>query len=248
MPALLLLDRGLVKTEKFKGGRYIGDPINTARIFNEMEVDELVLLDVGATMNRHPVQFELVESIVSECFMPICYGGGVRTISDFERLFYSGVEKVSVSSLLFEQPSVVSEAVARYGSQSVVATIDVRKARFGGAYTVYTHRGTRKVGRPLAAVLDQLADLKVGEVLVNNIDREGTWGGFDVDLVSLVAERMRCPVIAMGGAGSLEDIGQVVREGHASAVAVGSLAVFQARGMGVLVNFPSVSQLKDFLP
>lgn len=124
----------------------------------------------------------------------------------------------------------------------------MRKARFSAVYNVYTHRGSRKVGRPLGAVLDQLADLKVGEVLVNSIDREGTWTAFDVGLVSLVAERMRCPVIAMGGAGSLEDIGHVVREGHASAVAVGSLAVFQARGMGILVNFPSVPQPKEFLP
>ena len=248
MPTLLLQGSGLVKTVKFKNPSYIGDPINTARIFNEMEVDELILLDIDATVSSRPVQFELVESIVSECFMPICYGGGVRSAADFERLFRAGVEKVSVSSLLFSDPSVVAEAVRRYGSQSVVATIDVRKSRLGGAYNVVTHRGTRKVGRPLPAVLDHLARLRVGEVLVNNIDREGTWSGFDVGLVRVVADRMNCPVIALGGAGSLDDIGAVVKEGHASAVAVGSLSVFQARGMVVLLNFPSVSRLKDYLP
>jgi cyclase len=248
MPTLLLHGNGLVKTVKFKNPGYIGDPINTARIFNEMEVDELILLDIEATVARRHVQFELVRDIVSECFMPICYGGGVRATTDFERLFRAGVEKVSVSSLLFSDPAVVAEAVRRYGSQSVVGTIDVRKSRLGGAYTVVTHRGTRKVGRPLPDVLDHLDRLKVGEVMVNNIDREGTWNGFDSGLVRTVADRMNCPVIALGGAGSLEDVGAVVREGHASAVAVGSLAVFQARGMGVLVNFPSVSRLKDYLP
>lgn len=247
MPCLLLEGQGLVKTVRFAKPRYIGDAINSARIFNQMEVDELILLDIGAT-GSPDLQHELLTHIVSECFMPICYGGGVRTVADFRRVFRAGVEKVSVSRAAFEAPEEVARAVSMFGSQSVVATLDVRRGRFRREYAVHIDRGRRRIPGTLAEVVDRVAALGVGEIIVNNIDREGTWSGFDLDLVSAVSARVDVPVVAMGGAGTLNDIAMVVREAGASAVAIGSMAVMQAKEMGVLINFPTIRELEGVLP
>ena len=247
MPCLLLKGRGLVKTEKFKRERYIGDPINAVRIFNQKEVDELVLFDIGKTTQNLPINFELLEKITSECFMPLCYGGGVKSLDDFRKLFYIGVEKVSVSSLIFDDPDVVKEAVAIYGSQSIVATLDINQSRFRKQYSIYTHSGKRKEKFSPLDAIKYVCDLGVGEIIINTIHRDGTWEGFDLDLIKIISDCVEVPVVAAGGAGSINDIKNVVVNAHASAVALGSMTVFQSKDMGVLIKFPKLSELEALL-
>lgn len=248
MPCLLLKGKGLVKTEKFRNERYVGDPINAVRIFNQKEVDELVLFDIDSTVKNTQINFPLLEQVTSECFMPICYGGGVKTLSDFRKLFYMGVEKVSVSSLLFENPEVVKEAVAIYGSQSIIATIDVKKSKFRKKYVVCTHSSQNKVKLSPVEAAKYARDLGVGEIILNAVHRDGTWLGFDSELVQQVTDCVNVPVVAAGGAGTLDDIKNVVTDSHAAAVAIGSMAVFQSKDMGVLIKFPKQSDLLKILP
>lgn len=247
IPALLLDGQGLVKTTQFKSPVYVGDASNSCRIYNQMEVDELVLFDIRASSKALPIQFELIQQIVSECFMPICYGGGVKTLEDFRKLFYMGVEKVSVSSLLFDNPQVVKEAIKIYGAQSIIATLDIKRSRFRKVQQVYLHNGKKRIKKSLDEVIALLNDIGLGEIIVNNIDKEGSWEGFDCDLVRYFADNTQVPVVALGGAGSKEDIKTVVQQGHASAVALGSMAVFQSKGMGVLIKFPKLEELKELL-
>lgn len=247
IPALLLDGQGLVKTIKFNKPIYIGDAINSVRIYNQMEVDELVLFDIKASKEKKGIQFDLIKQVVSECFMPICYGGGVKQLEDFQKLFHLGIEKVSVSSLIFENPSVIKKAISIYGAQSIIATLDIKKSLFRKAYSVYLYNGKKRVKSSLLDVINQLTELGVGEVIINNIDREGTWLGFDEDLIRLVADRTEVPIVALGGCGKLDDIKSVVQNGHASAVAIGSMAVFQSQGMGVLIKFPKIKELDKLL-
>lgn len=247
MPVLLLSGRGLVKTTRFKSAQYVGDIINSARIFNQMEVDELIILDIDSTAKKAPIQFDLIGRIVSECFMPICYGGGVQSIEDFRKLFYLGVEKVAVGSLIFSAPDVVKKAVNMFGAQSIVAVLDIKKSFWRKKYKVTTHNAKRQISMPLQQVLAVLENLGVGEVVINNVDREGTWQGFDNDLVSYFAKSLDVPVVAVGGCGTLDHIKSVVKEGQASAVGLGSMAVFQAKGMGVLIKFPKTRELECLL-
>lgn len=247
MPCLLLKGKGLVKTEKFKNERYVGDPINAVRIFNQKEVDELVLFDIDSTNKQTPINFRLLEQVASECFMPICYGGGVKTMADYRKLFYMGIEKVSVSSLLFEKPDVIREAVSVYGSQSIVATLDVTQSRFRKKYMICTHSSKNKIKMSPVDAAQYASDLGVGEIILNTVHRDGTWSGFDSNLVKQVVDSVNIPVVAAGGAGSLDDIKSVVDDAHASAVAIGSMAVFQSKDMGVLIKFPSHSELSQIL-
>lgn len=247
MPVLLLRGKGLVKTTKFRSAQYVGDAINSARIFNQMEVDELVVLDIDATAKKTAIQFDLVGRIVSECFMPICYGGGVRSLEDFRRLFYLGVEKIAVGSLIFTDPDTVKKAVNTFGAQSIIAVLDIKKSFWRKQYKVTTHNATRQIDISLDRVLALLKDLGVGEVIVNNVDREGTWQGFDIGLIRYFSRSLDIPVVAVGGGGSLEHIKSAVKEGQASAVGLGSMAVFQAKGMGVLIKFPKMRELECLL-
>jgi cyclase len=248
MPCLLLQGRGLVKTIKFKNERYVGDPINAVRIFNQKEVDELILFDINCTSKSSGINFTLLEQITSECFMPVCYGGGVKLLEDFRRLFSMGVEKVSVSSLLFDNPEVVAQAVAIYGSQSIIATLDINKSKYRKKYQVSTHSGKQKRKYTPVEAAQYACSLGVGEIIVNTIYRDGTWSGFDQELIHQISSSVTVPVVAAGGAGSLDDIRNVVVNSHASAVALGSMAVFQAKDMGVLIKFPKPQELIKILP
>lgn len=248
MPCLLLKGRGLVKTINFKNERYVGDPINAVRIFNQKEVDELILFDINCTSHNAPINFPLLEQITSECFMPLCYGGGVKTLADFKKLFAMGIEKISVSSLLFDDPEIVKQAVAIYGSQSIVATLDINQSWFRKKYEVYTHSAKRKHQHTPVSAAIYACELGVGEIVINAIHRDGTWQGFDLELIKQIAACVNVPVVAAGGAGSLDDIKDAVINGHASAVALGSMAVFQAKDMGVLIKFPKISELTKILP
>lgn len=244
MPCLLLNAKGLVKTIRFKNPQYIGDPINAVRIYNQKEVDELILLDIEATSKKRPIQFDLIEQIASECFMPLCYGGGISSIADMRRLFYSGVEKISLSSLLFRNPELVQEAVSIFGSQSIIGTLDIKRSFFWGKYKIYTHSGKVNTRFLLDNAVTYVSRLGIGELILNSIDRDGTWTGYDSVMIRAVADVVDIPVVALGGCGHLNHIVQAVREAHASAVALGSMSVFQARNMGVLIKFPKPSEIE----
>ena len=247
IPVLLLRGKGLVKTVKFKDPKYIGDPINSVRIFNEKEVDELVFLDISATPEGRGPDFEMLEDIAGEAFMPMAYGGGLTTMEQIRTVFSLGFEKVIVNAVGYENPAVVKEAVSVYGAQSIVACVDVRRTLLG-RHELRTH--SAKVRRQVS-LQDHLADLTalgVGEVLVNSIDRDGTQSGYDLELVKAVSSQVTVPVIACGGAGSIDDFVAAVNEGGASAVAAGSLFVFVGPHRAVLINYPERRVLEDRMP
>ncbi len=244
IPLLLLHDGALVKTVRFDHFAYIGDPVNTVRIFNELEVDEIILLDILASAQGREPEFALVEQIASECFMPLTYGGGIRSVDDAHRLFDLGIEKISVNSATADDATIIGDLAARFGSQSVVASIDVRRRR--GDYEATTHRATRPTGEDATAWARRMAQQGAGELLVTAVDRDGTWQGLDLALIEAVSDAVAVPVIAGGGACDLEDIARGVAAG-AQAVAAGSLFVYQRRDFGVLVNYPSRQRLNAAL-
>jgi imidazole glycerol-phosphate synthase subunit HisF len=237
IPCLLLRRESLVKTVKFGKYAYIGDPLNTCRIFNELEVDELAFLDIMASAEKRSPNFKILQEISNECFMPLSYGGGICDVATAEKVFALGFEKVVLNSAPIWNHRLIDELSRTFGSQSVVASIDVRKSLFGG-YHVCSVSGTIRHKLKLVEWAKEIQSRGAGEILLTSIDREGTWEGFDLKLVRMVADAVSIPVIAHGGAGKFEDIQAVVQEGHASAVALGSMVVFQKKGMGVLVNVP----------
>ena len=238
MPCLLMSNGALVKTVKFKNPTYVGDPVNAVRIFNQKEVDELILLDIEATTHNRGIDYETLEKVVSECFMPICYGGGVNTLEDMRRLFNLGIEKVSLGNAAFENPDLIRQAAAEFGNQAIVVSIDAKKGLLGG-YSVRTQQGAKDTKMIPIAAAKYVEELGAGEILLYSIDRDGTWSGFDLKLVQDVVNAVRLPVVASGGAGSLDDIKCAVEQAGASAVAIGSMAVFQGKDLGVLIKFPS---------
>jgi cyclase len=242
IPCLLLKQGGLVKTVRFRSPAYIGDPINTVRIFNELEVDELAFLDITATVEDRAPDFDMLQRIADECFMPLSYGGGVRDVRTAERILQIGFEKLILNSAPFDNPQLITDLARRFGSQAIIVSIDVTKNLLSG-YRVASHSATQvRALRPVAWARE-VERLGAGEILLTSVEREGTWQGFDVPLTASVSEAVGIPVIAHGGAGSVEHIGEAVRSGGASAVALGSLVVYQSKGMGVLVNFPDKASL-----
>lgn len=247
MPALLLRGQGLVKTVKFKDPKYVGDPINAVRIFNEKEVDELVFLDIAATPEGRGPDFELLSDIASEAFMPMAYGGGVTTLEQVRRIFELGFEKVIINSAAYHNPDLIAQAAAIFGSQSIVGCVDVRKTLLG-RYELCSGSARAKEKVSLAEHLATLTRSGVGEILVNAVDRDGTMGGYDLKLLREVSAAVTVPVIACGGAGSVDHFVQAVQEGHASAVAAGSLFVFMGPHRAVLINYPERKVLAERLP
>jgi len=246
IPALLLRDDALVKTVKFSKPGYIGDPINTVRIFNELEVDELVFLDIEASTQTRKPNLRILREIANECFMPLAYGGGLHDFETAKEIFEIGFEKVVLNAACHTHPKVIEQLAQHYGHQAVVASVDVKK-NFWGNYEVFTHSGSKNTKKNPLEWCKQLENMGAGEILLTSIDKEGTWSGFDVELTRKVSEAVGVPVIAHGGAGNLEHINKVVHEGKASAVALGSMIVYQQKGLGVLVNFPDKEVLNTIL-
>lgn len=242
IPVLLLRGGGLVKTVRFKNPTYLGDPINIVKLFNDKEADELVLLDITATPANRGPRFDLLAQITSECFMPLCYGGGVRTLDDMHALFNLGIEKVAVNSYAVQNPSFITAAAERFGSQSVIVSVDVKRTLFG-RYQVVTHGSKRGTGLDPVEFARQAEREGAGELLLNSVDRDGTMEGYDLDLVRRVSHAVSIPVVACGGAGRIADLAHVVNDAGASAAAAGSLFVFQGRHRAVLINYPSPSEL-----
>jgi cyclase len=228
---------GLYKTVKFKSPKYVGDPINAVKIFNEKEADELLLLDYTASVEKRGPDFIKISEIAGEAFMPMAYGGGIRNLDDAKKVFDSGFEKVVLNSILFEDISLVEKIGAIYGSQAVVGCIDIKKNLFG-KYKVYSYSGSKNTNRNPLEWAKELEVKGIGEIILNSIDRDGTWDGYLLDSIHEIAANISVPLIACGGAGTIEDFQAAVKAG-ASAVAAGSMFVFQKKGMGVLISFPT---------
>lgn len=232
MPCLLFNGKGLVKTIKFGNPQYIGDPINAIKIYNEKEVDELFLLDINASIENRKPNFTKIKEFASECFMPLTYGGGVNELDDFKKLFSIGVEKIAVNTLLLKNPEIVKNAIAHFGSQAIVGVIDCK------LNSPYNKTGIA-IKLTLNEYINYLQDeIKVGEILFQDIDREGTWNGYNHDLIKNVLKQCKVPIIALGGASNIEDVKKVLYETGANAAAIGSMAVYQKKDMGVLIRFP----------
>lgn len=246
IPCLLLRNESLVKTVRFGSFGYIGDPANTCRIFNELEVDELTFLDISASKESREPNYKVLAEIANECFMPVSYGGGISSVAMAERVLKLGIEKIVLNSHALIKPCLISEISKEFGSQSVIISIDV-KANFWGSQYCFGVSGTVNSKRSPVDWAKEAEERGAGEILLTSIDREGTWSGFDIELVRKVADSVTIPVIAHGGAGNVQHIGEAVIKGHASAVALGSMVVYQKQGMGVLVNFPDNKALEAVL-
>jgi len=246
IPCLLLAGDRLVKTVKFENPSYIGDPVNTVWIYNEMEVDELIFLDIAATKENRKPNFKILEEIASECFMPLSYGGGINDIRDLEKLFKIGIEKISINSYAFENPDFITQVSKLYGSQSIIVSIDI-KSNYWNKYEVYTVGGSKNVKLKPVEWARRMEQAGAGELLVTSINRDGTWEGYDINLIKMIADSVNIPVIACGGAGNIDDFAYAVNKGGASAVAAGSLFVYQKKDLGVLIKYPAEEELKTVL-
>jgi cyclase len=246
IPCLLLKNEGLVKTVKFKEPKYLGDPINIVRIFNDKEVDELVFLDITATVENRRPNFDLLGKITSECFMPLGYGGGIRDMDDVKRLLAMGVEKIVLNTSAVENPSLIRAAADYAGSQAVVISMDVKKTLFG-KYEIFTRSGKKGTGLDPVQFAVEMEKQGAGEILVNSIDRDGTMQGYDLELIRRVADSVTVPVVACGGAGNIQHLAEAIRAG-ASAAGAGSMFVFQGPLRGVLISYPAQEELKIAIP
>lgn len=237
IPCLLIHDKGLVKTVGFKNPKYVGDPINAVRIFNEKESDELMVVDIDATVKKEEPDYKLIEKLASECRMPLCYGGGIKTVEQAQRIFSLGVEKIAISSAAVENPDLITAIAAKVGNQSVVVVLDVKKTN-GSAYEVFTHNGTKSTGKDPVSLSMQFTELGAGEIVMNSIDRDGCMNGYDLNLIQLVRQSISTPLTVLGGAGKMDDIRQVINLFGIIGVAAGSLFVFKGPYKAVLINYP----------
>lgn len=243
IPVLLIHKGGLIKSVKFKNYKYVGDPINAVKIFNEKEIDEIVVLDIDATRENRPPNFEKIKEIASEAFIPLAYGGGISTIDEIKKLFYLGVEKIILNNASVNNPALVTTAAGIVGSQSVVVSIDVKKNIFG-KYKVFIKNGTQNTKADPVIFARQMQQAGAGEIMLNSIDRDGTYQGYDLDLINNVSNQLQIPLIACGGATEVNEFYTAVKNG-ASAVAAGSIFVFQRPHQAVLISYPSQNELKE---
>lgn len=241
IPTLLIDNRDLIKTIKFDKRTYLGDPVNAVKIFNRKGIDELSILDIGATNEKKEPDFELLKDIASEAFMPLSYGGGITTLNQIHTLFSIGFEKVILNTSLVKIPSLVTEASQRYGSQSIVASIDVRKN--GKSYECYVSDGTEKTQWNPVDLAKEAERLGAGEIIINSIDNDGMMNGYDIELIKEVVNAVKIPVVALGGAGGIDDLKQGIKDAGAHAVAGGSMFVFYGKLRAVLITAPSEKEL-----
>lgn len=246
IPCLLVHNKGLVKTVQFKDAKYVGDPINAVKIFNEKEADELMVLDIDATIENREPDYKMIENLAVECRMPLCYGGGVKTIEQARKIFNLGVEKIAISSSAVENPSFVAEIAKEVGSQSVVVVIDVKKKLFGG-YEICTHNAKQKHKYKLEDFINKIQELGVGEIVVNAIDNDGVMNGYDVELVEKIKPLVHVPLTVLGGAGSIGDIGNLIKRFGIIGASAGSLFVFKGKYRAVLINYPSNENKKKLI-
>jgi imidazole glycerol-phosphate synthase subunit HisF len=238
IPCLLIKDKGLVKTVNFKDPKYVGDPINAVKIFNEKEVDELMVLDIDVSRKNERPDYKLIEALAAECRMPFCYGGGVKTVEQAQRIFELGVEKVAISSAAVENPKLLKQIGERVGSQSIVIVLDVKKNSKSGKYEVWTYNATKNTGIDAMLFASEVEKLGAGELVINSIDNDGVMKGYDLELIDGIRKRIRLPLTVLGGAGSLKDIGKLISQYKIIGAAAGSLFVFKGIYKAVLINYP----------
>lgn len=238
IPCLLLRGHGLVKTKKFKDSVYVGDPVNAVRIFSEKEADELVILDIDATREGREPNYELIAEIAGECFMPVAYGGGISTLAQARKLIRCGIEKVVINSASVDSTRFIREIADVFGSQAVVGSVDAKKTLLGG-YRVFVKSGTFDTKLKPEDHAASLAEAGVGEIFLNSIDCDGQMQGYDIELIKKVSAKVNVPVVACGGAGTLDHMRRAVSQGGASAVAAGSMFVFYGKHRAVLINYPT---------
>lgn len=248
IPCLLVKNGGLVKTVRFGNPKYVGDPINAVRIFNEKEVDEIMVIDIDATAEKRDPDYVLIERMAEECRMPLCYGGGVKTSEQIQRIVELGVEKVGLSSAAIRDPQIVREAAERVGNQSIVVVLDVKRSVSGGGYEVMTHNGRRGTGKNPFELARQMANAGAGEIVVNSIDRDGLMGGYDLVLAGGVRAAVSVPLTVLGGAGTLEDIAHLIGQFGSIGAAAGSLFVFKGVYKAVLINYPTRAEKDALIP
>lgn len=246
IPVLLLRQGGFYKTTKFAAPVYLGDPINILRIFNEKEVDEICVLDIEASRINKRVDLGFLKDLASECFMPLSYGGGISSVDQMKSIFYLGIEKIVLNTAFVRNPSLITEASKLFGAQSVVVSIDARKS-FLGKYVVSSKCGTESVSDDVITLARKAEDLGAGEILLNSIDRDGTMQGYDLKLIKTVTEVLSIPVIACGGASSVQDFRAAVKDAGASAVSAGAMFVFYGPHRAVLINVPSRLEIRRAL-
>lgn len=238
IPCLLVHNKGLVKTVKFKDPKYVGDPINAVKIFNEKEADELMVLDIDASRENREPDYKMIENLARECRMPLCYGGGIKTAEQAQRIFNLGVEKIAISSVAVENQNIIKEITVQVGNQSLVVVLDVKKKMFGG-YDIYTHNGKNKAKVDLIKFVQELQSLGVGEIVLNAIDNDGEMKGYDFDLIDKVKPLVNVPLTVLGGAGTMEDIGSLIHRYGIIGASAGSLFVFKGKYRAVLISYPS---------
>lgn len=247
IPCLLVHNKGLVKTVKFKDPKYVGDPINAVKIFNEKEVDELIVLDIDVTTQNREPDYKMIENLAVECRMPFCYGGGIKTVEQAQRIFSLGVEKIAISSVAISNPSIVSAIAERVGNQSVVIVMDIKKKLFTNKYEIWTHNGTKNTGKnPIEFALEMQKN-GAGEIVLNSIDNDGVMKGYDLTLIQKIRDEINIPMTVMGGAGSLEDIGNIIKQHGIIGASAGSLFVFKGKYRAVLINYPTKPEKESLI-
>lgn len=244
IPVLLLKNLGLVKSVKFKNYRYIGDPINAVKIFNDKKADELVFLDINASKENRLISLEFVHKVGDEANMPFAVGGGIKTIKDIRSILENGSEKVVINTAAFENPEFIKEAVEAFGSSTIVVCLDVKK-NFAGKYQLVYKHGEKKVKENPVEFAQKMEEYGAGEIIIQCVDKDGTYEGYDIELVKLISRTVTIPVVALGGASKYDDFSLAVKEGYASAVAAGSLFVYHGPRRAVLISFPTRDEIKD---
>ena len=247
IPTLLLKGNSIVKTVNFKEGKYIGDPLNTVRIFNEKQVDEIMIIDINATVDSNEPNYKIISKLASECTMPMCYGGGITNIEQVIKIIELGVEKVSLSSYAIKNPSIIRKIADKIGSQSIAITLDVKKRRFSSKYEIYTHNGKRATNKELTSFLKIIEDSGAGEIIVNSINNDGMQSGYDRELIRQVCENISIPKTILGGGKSIEEASELNKEFKLSGFASGSQYVFKGKYRAVLINYPSFDEREENL-
>ena len=242
IPTLLIQDGGLVKGEKFNNHKYVGDPINAVKIFNDKEVDELAIIDISATKQKKSPNIIQINEIASEAFMPVSYGGGINRIEQVDQILFHGIEKVILNTSALNNPSLITEIARKYGNQSVIVSIDVKK-NWLGRYHVHSHNGKKDTGKNPIQFAKECENYGAGEIMLTSIDREGTYSGYDLQLIKSITDTISIPIIANGGAGSFEDFKEAISNG-ASAVAAGNLFIFQRPYNAVLISYIDGKQIE----
>jgi len=242
IPCLLVHKKGLVKTQKFKNPKYVGDPLNAVRIFNEKEVDELIVIDIDCTVQNREPDFDLIKKLAYECRMPLCYGGGVKTVEQVMKIINLGVEKVAVSSAAVANPTIIHDMSKAVGSQSIVVVLDVKKKMLG--YEVYTHNGKNKTGKNPVKMAIELEKAGAGEIVINSIDQDGMMSGYDIKLAQKIRQAVSVPLTFIGGAGSIDHLGRLITEMGVVGCAAGSYFVFKGKYRAVLISYPPFEERK----